>query len=226
MAKSKAGLVVKTSRASQKRYIAKSLADQANKAFKRSARSSLLAVSNVVFAAVLYSEEMQSLKSGILKAELGLTDGIANSAPNAIASIVADQVELVPKRVSVAGNTLRGGMELNIMPTTAYSQILGIPQGSYTYYSVRYKKAVTINWLEWLLTKGDSILVADFDFVSSSKGRSGMGTMQKHAGSWNVPSSYSGTYTDNFITRALESKGVQSEITNIIKNNVIRYWGI
>ena len=62
----------------------------------------------------------------------------------------AEMVEVKPMSVSL--KTKRGGLSLKVQPNDLQN-VLSIPNGSYTYYSRRYKKDVTINWLDWFLTK-------------------------------------------------------------------------
>ena len=161
------------------------------------------------------------MSSGDLIGEFGIRSSTAANVAQQIALNVSQTVIVSPMSVSL--KTKRGGISLKVQPNDLQN-VLSIPNGSYTYYSRRYKKDVTINWLDWFLTKGDAIIVAKFYFEESSgAGRSGRGAMQK-GGSWRVRPEYSGTLDDNAITRALQSKQTKTEIIksieNVIKKNL------
>ena len=57
----------------------------------------------------------------------------------------------------------------------------------------------------------------------TGRGRTGGGRMEK-GGSWKINSQFSGTINDNFITRALEGKGVQKKMEKIIEKAIKKNW--
>ena len=61
-----------------------------------------------------------------------------------------------------------------------------------------------IPWLNWLLTLGDSIIIANFGVEYGPFGRSGMARMTEKQRPFKVDSAYSGNITDNFITRSIQ----------------------
>ena len=192
-----------------------------NQSMNKSAKELTPIIQEIVKKSLLESEELKALSSGDLIGEFGIRPSTASIVAEQIALNVSQTVEVKPMSVSL--KTKRGGLSLKVQPNDLQN-VLSIPNGSYTYYSRRCKKDVTINWLDWFLTKGDAIIVAKFYFEESvGAGRSGMGSMQKGS-SWRVRPEYSGTIDDNAITRALQSEETKAKmiksIENVIKKNL------
>ena len=76
-------------------------------------------------------------------------------------------------------------------------------------------KGASLPWLQWLLTLGQQIIVANFGVeYGAGKGRSGGGYMSVDYRPFKVNSQYAGTVDDNFITRAID--GVAPQIKGVI----------
>ncbi len=175
----------------------------------------------IVFQALNECPEMKELKSGTkLRAELGLKRTDATNAADSIAKTVSQAITVTFDR-SLGTKDIKGGILLNVQPRD-YQNVLNIPKAS-----VFYKPNDRLDWLDWLLNKGDSIIVSGFHFapVTNRKvdgGRTGLGTM-KQGGSWRIDPVYSGTSDDNFITRALRKKDnlslISTEIFKVITSN-------
>ena len=192
-----------------------------NKSMLRSAKELTPIIQGIVKKFLLESEELKALSSGDLIGDFGIRSTTAATVAQQIALNVAQTVEVKPMIVSLKSK--RGGLSLKVQPNDLQN-VLSIPNGSYTYYSRRYKKDVTINWLDWFLTKDDAIIVAKFHFEESAgAGRSGRGSMQKGS-TWRVRPEYSGTIDDNAITRALQSEQTEAEIIKsiekVVKKNI------
>jgi|TARA_B100000519_G_scaffold78909_1_gene68222 hypothetical protein len=192
-----------------------------NQSMDKSAKELTPIIQEIIKKSLLESEELKALSSGDLIGEFGIRSSTAAIVAQQIALNVSQTVEVKPMNVSL--KTKRGGLSLKVQPNDLQN-VLSIPNGSYTYHSRRYKKDVTINWLDWFLTKGDAIIVAKFHFEESGgAGRSGRGSMQKGS-SWRVRPEYSGTLDNNAITRALQSEETKAEmiksIENVIKKNL------
>ena len=203
------------------RKLIKELDKILNKSMIKSAKELTPVVQEIIKKSLLESEDLKALSSGDLIGEFGIRSSTAATVAQQIALNVSQTVIVSPMSVSLKAK--RGGISLKVQPSNLQN-VLSIPNGSYTYYSRRYKKDVTINWLDWFLTKGDAIIVAKFYFEESGgAGRSGRGSMQK-GGSWRVRPEYSGTLEDNAVTRALQSKKTKDEITKsiekVIKKNL------
>jgi hypothetical protein len=152
--------------------------------------------------------EMQSLQDSSIPYSLsslfGLPKGSESSAVSAVADAVANSIEV---KFSKIDKNFKGGLTFSIQPAD-FKNLLGLPEGHVT-----TKKGVDLHWLSWLLEAGDSVIIAGYQYDASGRGRSGAGTMVTGS-SFRVPPSYSGTMTNNFVTRAFENK--QKEIEKII----------
>jgi hypothetical protein len=132
-----------------------------NKAILKTTKEVTPIIKNIVELALLESDELKALSGGDLIGEFGLTQSTASAVAAEIAERVAATVEVKPHPVALARN--KGGLSLTIQPSNLQN-VLSIRNGSYSYYSKRYKTGVKIDWLDWLLTKGDAIIVAKFHF--------------------------------------------------------------
>lgn len=152
--------------------------------------------------------EIQSLKSSDPQSLVGLfgisgsTDGIVNAIVNG----VTDSIEVKLKPYS---KNLKGGLEINIQPSN-FSNLLSLPQGHTVY------KNGDLHWLDWLLIRGDTIIIADYQYTPGvGLGRSKLGNMSS-GGSFRIPPQFSGTRDDNFVTRALIGQDQADAITRIL----------
>lgn len=148
------------------------------------------AVSNKVLLALMNSPEILSLKGGKLKADFGLT-----SDPSS--QIVSSIVSTLKLTLTKVNKNLRGGFSLTMQPND-YSNLLSLSA------SKQIIEGGAIPWLNWLLTLGDSIIIANFGVEYGPFGRSGMARMTEKQRPFKVDSAYSGNITDNFITRSIQ----------------------
>lgn len=151
--------------------------------------------------------ELISLSAGILRGAFGLYSGTAASISSSITKTIENSVNI---KFQPFDKNLKGTLEINIQPSDL-SNLLTLPEGH-----VKYKDG-DLHWLNWLLTKGDEIIIIGYEYnPQTGIGRSGLGNMV--AGSaFRVPPQFSGTIDNNFITRALLGKQQEKEISNIIQ---------
>lgn len=139
------------------------------------------------------------VSNGKLKGDFGLdfdpVPAIAQAVSN---SVVIDFIRL--------NNRLKGGLSIKVQPMD-YLNLLTLPEGV-----VITEKGAQLPWLDWLLTYGNSIIIANFGVsYNYTVGRSGMmAIMVEGARPFSVDPSFSGTVNDNWITRAIDA-----EINNI-----------
>lgn len=63
----------------------------------------------------------------------------------------------------------------------------------------------TVDWMEWLLKRGDEIIVRNYEYQTPHpRSRTDQGIMKKLPSGWRVPTDHSGLPTNNFITRAID----------------------
>tara|TARA_B100001564_G_scaffold355716_1_gene368526 strand:+ start:1597 stop:2229 length:633 start_codon:yes stop_codon:yes gene_type:complete len=160
---------------------------------------------------ILSEPEMLSLQTGIpesLAGQFGLVAGTEVFAAQDIAKAVGDSVFVQLKKFD---NKLNGGLYINFQPNS-FLNLLGLDSGHTIY------PRGDLHWLEWLLTKGDSIIVVNYSYnPKSGLGRSQLGNMiESTSGSFRVPPEFSGTVDNNFVTRALIGRSQEDQIQSII----------
>lgn len=153
--------------------------------------------------------EMQSLLSegipGSLNAVFGLYRGDASRAVSDIIDAVKNTTTINIKKIN---SRYVGTVEFNFQPAN-FLNILNLNSGH-----VITEKGMDLHWLNWLIAKGDTVIVIGYEYEPSDLGRSGSGTMTKGT-SFRVPPQYSGTLEYNFIVRALSNR--EQEINPIVQ---------
>ena len=202
--------------------IRRALAREADREVKRVSGLLTNEVKPIIAKALRNSPTIQELgASGNLRGELGLTSGVGPGMANEIVDAIVSTIHVVAKKITIMGNKFAGGLNIYIQPANLRN-LLELAGGSYKYYSRTYKQYVEIDWLDWLIRKGDAILVGQFKFEEAGskgfQGRSGMGTMVR-GGIWRVPPLHAGTIDDNFITRAVSDEETVSSILKLIEKN-------
>jgi len=187
--------------------IIRAMAKELNNVFARSKGSIAREIRKLTETLISMSPEIQSLQGGELQGAFGLRRGSEEGVVNSIIRAITESVVVETIPVAAARSTsgrIRGGIKIYVQPND-FANLLSLPEG-YTFYGTGGENSIP--WLEWLLTLGDRILIGDYRFEASDKGRSGLGTMLPR-GVFRVPPSYSGTEDNNFITRAFEKKDKQ-----------------
>lgn len=154
--------------------------------------------------------EIMSLKSNNLAAELGLPAGSVNATVEAIILSVQNSTDVLFERFN---SKLKGGVSMRFQPSH-FANLLGLSQGH-----VKLPESGDLHWLQWLLERGNDMIVVNYHFVPSGRGRSRGGVMGK-GGAWRVPPQFAGTSEDNFITRAFE--GREKEIEELFTRTIGR----
>lgn len=158
--------------------------------------------------------EIQSLLSSSplsLAGQFGIPPA---QVPFAVSSIIESVKASIFPEFRPFDSQLKGGFVINLQPDD-FNNLLSLVSGH-----VFYAKG-DLHWLNWLLTLGSSIVVANYGYSASvGSGRSGLGVMSIGR-SFRVPPRFSGTPDDNFITRALSGKSQQDQITKIIEKALI-----
>ena len=172
----------------------------------------------LVYDAVHDCHEMQALRSSDLRAAMGLNPPQARDVSKQIAesvssSLIVESGKVTPKNLSTM-------ISIYVQPA-GLDNVLSVG-GSTVDYTSTEGKQVTIPWLDWLLTEGDRILVSGFSLeLGQGLGRSWGGRMvEAPTGSWRIEPQYAGTLTDNFVTRALAEKKLESAISKEIMKSV------
>jgi hypothetical protein len=176
--------------------ILKAIVDEANANFLRSATKAMDPIKVIVRSAMEAAPEISSLNGGTLRADFGIPIGKDVTTP--IVEAIVGSINLSTQKFSVSGASISGGVTIGIQPTS-FVNLLGIG-------STETENTGDIPWLQWLLTAGDSIIIADFGVDYGPYGRSGMARMTVSNRPYKVDSAFAGSPEDNFITRALSKR--------------------
>lgn len=184
------------------------LSIQINKAILKNRAKALRILKVAVKDWLQKSPEISSLLSqgapNSLNALFGLPPGASNSAVDSIINAVAESVEI---KISKVSSNFTGEVLFNFQENSL-GNLIGLPEG---HQGTEFGE--DLHWLDWLITKGDTIIVKGFAYEPSKEGRSGGGTMTV-GGSFRVPPEHAGVIGSNFITRAFEGK--EKDISNVL----------
>tara|TARA_Y100000004_G_C8821874_1_gene372273 strand:- start:81 stop:710 length:630 start_codon:yes stop_codon:yes gene_type:complete len=188
------------------KLVLNALADELNSFFTKRVQRAMDPVRQAVRAALRKSNTIIELSSGAkLRGALGIPSG--QDPTTSIIEAVANSAMIIPKPIKVQQKSFSGGFSINVQPEN-FSNLLNQSFGSVT-----TKKAAKLPWLNWLLTRGSSIIVADYGVkYSPGSGRSGHAKMQLKGTPFSIDPVHSGTIANNFVSRALEE-----DADNIIK---------
>ena len=202
------GLKLTQSVATIEKLALNALVGEINAHFASSMKNILDPVRQAVRAALRTSNTVSELSSGSkLRGALGIPKGQDVVTP--IIEAVADSTFIDPKKIKLTGKRFSGGFSVNVQP----DNFINLLNGSLGFTVT--EKGARLPWLSWLLTRGSSVIVADFGVrYKTGTGRSGSATMSKGTAPCMVDPVHSGTLSDNFVSRALEENA--NEIVKVI----------
>ena len=209
---------ITTSPSEFKKMVMQAIADHINSIAIKIAADVTETIKPLVYDAVHDCHEMQALRSSDLRAAMGLNPPQARDVSKQIAESVSSS--LIVESGKVTPINLSTMISIYVQPA-GLDNVLSVG-GSTVNYTSTEGKQVTIPWLDWLLTEGDRILVSGFSLeLGQGLGRSWGGRMvEAPTGSWRIEPQYAGTLTDNFVTRALAEKKLESAISKEIMKSV------
>jgi len=164
---------------------------------------------------LMSSSVTQSILSGKLRSDFGLSQSAAGNAMKEIIDYVSENIE-----VSFTSRSRSGAMatlSLNLLPM-GVKGLTSLPAGEYT--STGKFGGGDVTWLTWLLTRGTQMVIGDFFVFDEPKGKTRGGSVmvrdKKGKGGFRIDPGFSGTEEDNFVTRAL------SPIIPKIRNTIFK----
>ena len=194
--------ILESDREIQKR-INKALAKQVTLTMNSAAKDIYRNLRPIVRRAIASSPAIDSLRSGTMRADFGLT----KDPTGLIIESVADSIQVRPREVKFSGSKAVTGIDIFIQPSS-FSNLLSLPVAEQAI------KNGSIPWLKWLLTLGDAVIIADFGIQYGPFGRTGEARMTRKYAPFRVNSRYSGTSDNNFISKALAK--FSTEIKQVI----------
>ena len=138
-----------------------------------------------------------------LTAMLGISNAEALVAVNAVVKAIVNSIRV---NVDKIDGKLNGGLQITLDGIDGDDIPEGVKKVAYS----------NLNWMQWLLEKGDAPIIIGYRYSASDKGRTGGGIM-KPGGVFRIPPAFSGTEENNFVTRALSGPEQQAEIEQIMR---------
>jgi hypothetical protein len=169
-------------------------------------------IPQIVSTAISSSPEYSSLLGGRLKYEFGIPDSSSKLA--GLINIWSNNIDIVYNKPTIAGNSIKSSFTISMIKID-FSDVLFT-----SYAEMRDElRGYSLPWLQWLLLEGNQVIIPSYEFIigSNRASRTGNGIMRPSSASWKVPSFFSGTQTDNWITRALNS--AEKDIQNVLDRN-------
>lgn len=165
---------------------------------------------DVVIDAIKQQPEYNSLLSGKLRGEFGLTNSL--SKVNDIIRIWADNIVVDYEAPKIKGSQIVAFYSISMIDSD-YSDVLGSPAAK------QLIDGGNLPWLRWLLLDGGKILVPKYDvqFGNNPNSRTGNAVMVE-GGSYSVDPKYRGQQGNNWVTRAVGS--VNNSIENLISKSL------
>lgn len=164
---------------------------------------------SIIRSAIQNSPEYQSLQSGQLKYEFGIDN--ADTKLASLLTVWSTHIEYQYQSPVIRSSSISGSFSANMIKAD-FSDVL------YTDFAavVDTMRGYTLPWLEWLLLEGDKTIIKKYEVVygPSKFSRTGFAVMHPSRRSWKVPSEFSGTINDNWITRAIDD--ATPEIENML----------
>jgi hypothetical protein len=183
-----------------------------DKALSSTAKNIEPKIKNLFKTALQNEPEYSSLISGELRKEFGIEN--TNNVDIAINNIV-NSMDLSIVKISMGNFGLTGGMQINIVP----KDLTGIIDDN-SAFVIDTERGYSLPWLEWLLTKGGQIIVRNFEvkYGPNPRSRSGDAVMVSSGSDWRVPSQFTGTSSNNWITRALST--IEDKILKLLESEL------
>lgn len=198
------------------REIVNAMHNELSIAMRRAANSATPKIKEAVKNAIMSQPEVDSLIDGNLMYEFGIPD-----ARNRLSNIL----DIWLNNTVILTRNQRGSTRFKYsftfqMIQADYSDVLNADEA--------LVKIVggALPWLEWLLLRGDDVIVRDYDVEflpgkNNRKSRTGMAIMVKGPNrQWSVPKEYAGDANNNFVTRAIEQ--IDNSILNIMEESLIQ----
>jgi len=157
-------------------------------------------IQNIIKLRLEETDEVLSLKSGVLRAEFGLEN--SSFKVERIIDALAEKVKVFPIPVrTVGGSKVKGGLRISFDLQQAQNELMSLQEATQ-----RTAKGEDLHWLEWLLKRGNEVIIENYFVIKtrSKRSRTGEALMVKEEGKrWFVPPQFSGTENNNWLTRSL-----------------------
>jgi len=191
-----------------------SLSPQVDKYLKKALQKIKKSLPNLIIKLIKNTPEYNSLISGQLKYEFGIPN--ADSAISNIIDIWSNNIIIEYNGPVATNNIIKASFSVSLIRSD-YADVLS----SNDSLVIDTLRGYQLPWLEWLLLEGNRIIVSKYEVKlgPSKVSRTGNAIMKSSTKSWKVPSQFSGTSSDNWITRAIENG--EDEINDLLNKAFI-----
>jgi len=187
--------------------INKAISKLFNTQFNKNQNRLIRDLKTLVESWVRSSKEVISLASAApneLGSEFGITSGKNGIVVDAIVNAIVDATQIVLRKFD---QKLKGSILFNFQPKD-FSNLLSLPEGH-----VITKSGLDLHWMNWLLKRGNQVIITGYEYEPKTDGRSGGGVMVGGV-SYRVNPRYSGTEDNNFVTRLFQNR--EKDIQNLL----------
>lgn len=159
--------------------------------------------------AIVNTPEYSSILNGKLKYEFGIPD--SNVKLNNLVDLWIENIKYPYMKPTIIGNKIKSSFEVNAVRVD-FAEVL-YSNDALVIDNIR---GYNLPWLEWLLLEGNRTIISKQEVVIGPNkfSRTGNALMRDSNKSWKVPSEFSGTVTNNWITRAID--GVEGNIQSLL----------
>lgn len=157
---------------------------------------------------------------GDLRGHLGIPAPEAFPRIENVVEHIISEVNVTYTPLTGSGKKINGGYSIGI-GKNGFDGVMNLASAKVT-----TENGDTLEWLEWVLTRGDTVIISDHNIhFEADLGRSGLAVMvPSQIASWRVPSAFSGTVNDNWITREIKDNIAEygRRINNLISRKLVR----
>lgn len=218
--------IITESEESIRRKVLTALKEEINRKFKKASENIEKRIKLITGDYLINTPEYSSMISGELFGEFGFYAGSQERVLSEIINKMVQQTKVSYKEVKsvLSSGEFSGGLSIGMIEAD-FKEILNDTNAIIRYQNKK-GEIVDLQWLDWLLRRGNEIIVHDYHYTQSVgdiKSRSRQGIMKPN-GSWRVPPKYAGTPRRNWITRALVGQIdiLKKYISNIIQEEIER----
>lgn len=185
------------------------LLPQVNKYMISATNEIKLKIPEIIKKTIINTPEYESLLNGKLKYELGVDSSTEKLA--GLIEIWSGKILVNYKQAKISSNKIVSSVSINMIKAD-FSDVL---YSEYAYVVDSFR-GYSLPWLEWLLLEGNKTIVKDYSVkIGLNKySRTGLAVMIPSKKSWRVPSEFTGTISNNWITRAIDNS--QNDIADSI----------
>lgn len=158
----------------------------------------------LVNSIITTSPEYASILGGKLKYDFGIPN--SNEKLAGLIDTWSKNIQFSYKAPYIAGSQIQARFSASLFKAD-FSDVLGTDYAQ-VYDTIR---GYSLPWLQWLVFYGNIPIIDNYQvvMVNNAASRTGRALMRRSGGAWRVPSEFSGTIGDNWITRSIDQKSAE-----------------